>query len=241
MTPETLLPGGAPTLALAGVALVGIIIALSRFLPPYLELEATQAAEQADGPVASFAAAKASIPLATGGAWRADDSVLAFGGALLVSGCFVIAGATVGALLMAYFALSQLVLGQLSRRHFLLPDLLTLPLAGIGLAAAAFGLSLPAEEAILGMLGGAALVQLPRWAYVYWRAKEGFALGSVKQWAAIGAWLGFERTLYCFVGAFVLGVLVALVKIVRQRGQITGPVSFGDLSALAALVGLFWH
>jgi len=44
MTPETLLPGGAPTLALAGVALVGIIIALSRFLPPYLELEATQAA-----------------------------------------------------------------------------------------------------------------------------------------------------------------------------------------------------
>ncbi len=126
-----------------------------------------------------------------------------------------------------------LVLSAIDLEHFLLPDVLTLPLVAAGLAATA----LFAPEAFwfhgMAALAGYGALWLIAWGYRQWRGRDGLGMGDAKLFAAAGAWIGpLALPSVLYLGAFS-GLLAALG--LRLAGRELGPataIPFGPFLAL---------
>ncbi len=105
-----------------------------------------------------------------------------------------------------------LALALIDRRAFLLPDVLTLPLLALGLAATAVldTEALPAHLAGAG-LGWLAFTLLAA-GYRALRGREGLGGGDAKLLAAGGAWLGWPALPAIMFGAAVLGLAEVLMR-----------------------------
>jgi leader peptidase (prepilin peptidase)/N-methyltransferase len=142
------------------------------------------------------------------------------------------------ALLMALITLTDL-------RHFIIPDVLSLPAVPLGVLANiavfhaddwAAGLG----ESVIGAVLAAGTFYLLRAGYFRLRGAEGLGLGDVKLAAVAGAWLGPPLLApACFVAA--LGGLVAVLVMAILPGRkisATDHIPFGSFIAPAIL--LFW-
>jgi leader peptidase (prepilin peptidase)/N-methyltransferase len=116
----------------------------------------------------------------------------------------------------------------------LLPDLLTLPLVLVGLAATwARDPSDVTDHAIAAAAGYAAL-QLLALGYRRLRGREGIGAGDAKLLAAIGAWTGLAALPWVIMGGALAGLVLAGVLLLR--GQDVGggtALPFGTCLALA--------
>jgi leader peptidase (prepilin peptidase)/N-methyltransferase len=106
-------------------------------------------------------------------------------------------------------------LSAIDLKHYQLPDAITYPLVGLGLAVAAWFETMPvwysAASAALGFIALAGLGRL----YFYVRGRAGLGLGDAKLLAASGAWLGADplpTVLLWATGAAIACVLVAAVR-----------------------------
>lgn len=133
-----------------------------------------------------------------------------------------------------------LALAAIDARTLCLPDFLTVPLAGMGLAitALAWPDALPAHLAG-ALLGFAALASL-RALHARWRGQEGLGLGDAKLAAAAGAWLSWEA----LPGVVLVAAGLALV-LVGLRSLLSGAppaalqrLAFGPYLCLA--IWLSW-
>lgn len=110
-----------------------------------------------------------------------------------------------------------LALSVIDWRAFLLPDSLTVPLAGAGLLVT-YGV---ARDLLLdhvlaagaGLLGTIALA----FAYRHLRGREGLGLGDAKLLAALGAWLGLEGLPAVLLYGALLGLAYVLATALRGR------------------------
>ncbi len=127
-----------------------------------------------------------------------------------------------------------LALAVIDAKHFILPDVLTLPLIPAGLAVAWWldpadllegQLLHHALGAALGFLGFAGLA----WAYRKSRGREGLGLGDAKLLAAAGAWLSWTGLGSVLLWAAPIALVVSLAA-----GVIQGTLS-DKLAGRAAL------
>lgn len=104
-------------------------------------------------------------------------------------------------------------------RHFLLPDVLTLPLLLAGLAIS-FWIT-PSE--IYNAAAGAAIGYLSlasvEIAYRALRHREGLGRGDAKLMAAAGAWVGWQHLPQVIVGAAIAGIFTALISYARRKDR----------------------
>lgn len=136
---------------------------------------------------------------------------------------------------------SLLALAAIDLRHYLLPDLLTLPLmpAGLAVAWALDPALLPAHA--LGALVGFGAFAVIGHLYRRLRGRHGLGLGDAKLLAAAGAWLGWAA----LPSVVVIGAALALAFALAQalggaKLALTGKLAFGPHLALAFwLVWLF--
>jgi leader peptidase (prepilin peptidase) / N-methyltransferase len=148
--------------------------------------------------------------------------------ALVVSGWLLLVSCMLGWTLLMLAAIDQ--------RHFLLPDILTLPLIPAGLLVA-FALD-PAlvTSHLVGALAGFAAFAAIAFVYKRLRRREGLGLGDAKLLAAAGAWLGWQALPGVVVIAAVCALAVALARAVMgDRLSATTKIAFGSYLALA-----FW-
>jgi leader peptidase (prepilin peptidase) / N-methyltransferase len=148
--------------------------------------------------------------------------------ALVVSGWLLLVSCMLGWTLLTLAAIDQ--------RHFLLPDILTLPLIPAGLLVA-FALD-PAlvVSHLVGALAGFAAFAAIAFVYRRLRRREGLGLGDAKLLAAAGAWLGWQALPGLVVIAAVCALAVALARAVTgDRLSATTRIAFGSYLALA-----FW-
>lgn len=119
---------------------------------------------------------------------------------------------------------------------FRLPDVLTLPLLGIGLLGAfLIPGNLSGWESVLSSLGAGGVFWII--ARVY---PQGMGLGDVKLVAAMGAYLGFPSIfLAIFIGSF-MGALVGIFLLFAGRKRFGQQIPFGPYLALGAIFALFW-
>ena len=116
-----------------------------------------------------------------------------------------------------------------------LPDLLTLPLIALGLAAAWAGFGPPLVDRAAGAAIGWLVLALIAFAYRRLRGREGLGGGDPKLFAAIGAWLGAWQLPFVLLGAGLAGL--AAVLLMRLRGEsveATTRLPLGTLMAVAA-------
>ena len=134
-----------------------------------------------------------------------------------------------------------LALAAIDLRHYLLPDVLTLPLIPAGLAVAwAVDPALLPHHLLGALLGFAAFAVIGQ-VYRRLRGRHGLGLGDAKLLAAAGAWLGWAALPSVVVIAAALALAFALAQ--AQGGAklaLTGRLAFGPHLALAFwLVWLF--
>jgi len=124
----------------------------------------------------------------------------------------------------------------------LLPDRITLPLAGAGLFANAewLGPSLfvSPTQAILGYVFGFLALWIVYILFKLVTGKEGMGYGDFKLLAALGAWLGpVQLPLIILLSSLVGAIIGIALLIVRRANQ---PFAFGPYIAVAGWISLLW-
>ncbi len=121
--------------------------------------------------------------------------------------------------------------------HLILPDLLTLPLVVVGLAATVV---LDPDETTAHAIGAAAgygVFRLLAWAYQAVRRREGLGQGDAKLLATAGAWLGWEQLAEVVLFAAVLGIAWASARAWRSGYEANAQkLPFGTFIAVALWV-----
>jgi prepilin signal peptidase PulO-like enzyme (type II secretory pathway) len=134
---------------------------------------------------------------------------------------------------------SLLALGWIDWHALRLPDALTLPLLGVGLAVA--WLDSPAQfyDGLIGAIAGYAALVLLGFLYRLLRHRDGLGRGDAKLLAAGGAWLGWPALPAIVLLAALLGLLLALLQ--RLRGaRLTAMTAIPFGPPLAAAIWLIW-
>lgn len=134
-----------------------------------------------------------------------------------------------------FFGWTLLALALLDWRHLWLPDLLTLPLLGIGIAVAGTGYGIAARDGIIGAAAGYTGLAAVGASYRAIRGRIGVGGGDPKLLAALGAWLGWQSLPILLLLASSLGLALAAWRLARG-GRVTAATSvpLGTLMAAAA-------
>jgi leader peptidase (prepilin peptidase)/N-methyltransferase len=152
----------------------------------------------------------------------------------------------VTAALSAYLFFTMALITVVDARHFIIPDLLSLPAIPIGVAASA--VVLPDQDWLAGtssglagaLIGGGAFYLL-RATYFRVRHVEGLGLGDVKLAAVAGAWLGPAALAPACLAATLSAIAALLLNAAVSGRRALHPrrtVPFGTFIAPAILV--FW-
>ena len=170
--------------------------------------------------------------------------------ALFYLAVFQRTGLTIGFVPVAALVSMTIVLIYIDLDIQILPDVIDLPGAAIGLAlgAAHFGalypdlfLSSTLLESVAGAAAGAGVLLVIGLAYKLVRKIEGMGLGDVKLMAMFGAMMGWEPLFPLLLLASLTGALVGVLLMIRsgkQMAQLALP--FGVFLGIAALVMLFF-
>lgn len=146
-------------------------------------------------------------------------------------------GWTASALLAAIAALMLVALAFIDLETGFLPDALTIPLAGLGLAANAFGAFASRTDALLGAAAGF----LAFWAigaiYRQIRKRDGLGLGDAKLLAAIGAWTGW---IYLPLVVLVAAAATLLVVLARRGAKPDEAAPFGPGLCAAGFTAIYF-
>jgi leader peptidase (prepilin peptidase)/N-methyltransferase len=133
------------------------------------------------------------------------------------------------------FASALIALFAIDLEHHLLPNAITLPGIGVGLA---FSLLLPpgVQAAMLGALLGGGVLWLIGEVYFRIAGQEGMGGGDVKMLAMIGAFLGWKLVLVTLVFSSIAGSVIGLLVLATKRGGMKYALPYGTFLALGGLV-----
>jgi len=125
-------------------------------------------------------------------------------------------------------------LAWIDLREYRLPDILTLPLIGLGLLQA-WALDLGWLGSVIGAaLGYLAFVGI-QIAYRRLRGKDGLGRGDAKLLAAGGAWCGWAGLPFIVLIGSGMGLIALVFPSMRRKAQ-DGAVPFGPFLALGILL-----
>ncbi|MGC1301079.1 MAG: A24 family peptidase [Caulobacteraceae bacterium] len=128
-----------------------------------------------------------------------------------------------------------LTLALVDVRTLRLPDVITLPLIGAGILAAAIG-GVDAAARCIGAAAGFLALSGLAFGFRRLRGRDGIGMGDAKLLAAAGAWLGWRALPWMVLTACGAAfVWVAVRRLLRGRETLTQPLPFGAPLALA-----FW-
>ena len=159
--------------------------------------------------------------------------------AVLFVACLLTFGWRLQAVAAAVFCALILALALIDLEHLILPDKLTLPGIGVGLALQPWIDGVSLLDAVVGALVGAGLLILLINVWYWLREEEGMGLGDVNLLALIGAFLGWQGVLLALFGGALAGALVGLSLLATRKLELTSKLPFGTFLAVGALVALF--
>ncbi|AAZ17936.1 type 4 prepilin peptidase 1, Aspartic peptidase, MEROPS family A24A [Psychrobacter arcticus 273-4] len=120
----------------------------------------------------------------------------------------------------------------------LLPDRLTFPLAGLGLAVNSQGWFVSPTQSIWGLLLGFLSLWIVVKIFYLITKKHGMGQGDFKLLAVLGAWLGPVMLPLVILLSSLLGSIVGLI-LIKKQGE-SKPFAFGPYIAIAGIVALLY-
>jgi leader peptidase (prepilin peptidase)/N-methyltransferase len=131
-----------------------------------------------------------------------------------------------------------LTLAVLDKRHFWLPDALTLPLAFLGFTIGLWTTDVAMVDRVIGAVAGYGALLAVTVGYRLLRGRDGLGLGDAKLLGALGAWFGWQALPFILLLAASLGLIAVLAAMALGRA-VNGAtrVPLGTFLALAAVPG----
>jgi leader peptidase (prepilin peptidase) / N-methyltransferase len=130
---------------------------------------------------------------------------------------------------------------------FLLPDQITLPLLWAGLLLSVLqpvwapdAPPMTPVDSIIGAAAGYLSLWSVFWLFLLIRKKEGMGYGDFKLFAAFGAWFGWKVLLPIILFASLLGSVVGIWMLYRQRKGLETQIPFGPYLAAGGWLALFF-
>lgn len=137
---------------------------------------------------------------------------------------------------LCFFVDALVVLAVIDHRHFILPDVITMPLIWAGMLWNSSGNGIiTLSQSLYGAVSGYLSLWLTYWLYLIARKREGLGYGDFKLCAAMGAWLGLGSINFIMLTGSVLGIVVW--KFRRSNGT-NDIIPFGPSLCCAALIYL---
>lgn len=156
--------------------------------------------------------------------------------ALLALGVF---GPTTDALFAACALFLLLAIAEIDRRTGWIPDVLSQPLIWLGLVANLGGRFAPLPDAVIGAAAGYLAFAAVAAGYRIVRGKEGLGDGDAVLLAGVGAWTGWAALPSVVLAAAALGLVFALVLLLRRgRSVLSEATPFGPALAAAGAAAL---
>jgi leader peptidase (prepilin peptidase) / N-methyltransferase len=140
--------------------------------------------------------------------------------------------------------------------HWILPDKITLPGIGIGLAATTLeawldpstGLHAPAWQALalsfggglIGVVVGGGILYLVAWGYKAYSGIDGLGGGDIKFLAMVGAFLGVRGALATLILGSLLGSMLGIFLITLRGKKAGTAIQFGPFLALGSAAAFFF-
>jgi len=149
-------------------------------------------------------------------------------------------GVTPRSLLVMGFLTAFLVLALIDLEHQLLPDAITFPGVGLGIAGSLLpGSTVPLASSVVAAAAGyavfAAIARLGRWYY----GEEALGAGDWKLVAMIGALLGVLGLVTAVFLGSLAGAIVGITLLGRGRATGRTRIPFGSFLALGAVLTVF--
>lgn len=177
--------------------------------------------------------------------------------------CAMTWGLTPAAFLNSLFLAAIIVLIFTDYHHQILPDVLTLPGAILGLVLSPFQsqeyyrdslsynlaslVSLSHTDAVLpwvsssvGALIGGGMLFLVAIAYQALRKRQGLGMGDVKMMAMVGAFLGWRLAFLTIFAGSLLGSIAGITLVLFGGRTLQTKLPFGIFLGAAAAASLFW-
>jgi len=125
--------------------------------------------------------------------------------------------------------------------HQIIPDVISLPGIVIGFACSFVNPVVTWQQAGLGLLiGGGALYAVAAGYYLFTK-REGMGGGDIKLLAMIGAFLGWQSLPFVIFGSSVLGAIVGLGAMAKQKKGGKTMIPYGPFLSAAALLYMFFR
>ena len=123
--------------------------------------------------------------------------------------------------------------------HMILPDVFTLSGIVIGLVGAALNPERQVLDAVIGVLAGGGFLWAVSAIYFALRQQEGMGGGDIKLLAWIGALLGWTSVPFVILSSSLIGTLVGVVVMAKNKSDMQTAIPFGPYLALGALLFIF--
>jgi len=139
------------------------------------------------------------------------------------------------------FTVAMVAVFWIDLDHMIIPDVITLNGAAIGVAVVTAGLvpGLIWKDSFIGLILGGLILYIPAVAYERIRGVEGLGGGDIKLLAMIGAFTGPYGVIFVLFFASFIGSLVALAGIALKRTASSAPIPFGPFLTAAAVLYVF--
>ncbi len=139
------------------------------------------------------------------------------------------------------FCAALLVIIFIDIHHQIIPDVITLPGIAIGFIGAFFYPIISWQQSALGILLGGGILYGIAFAYYLLAKRDGMGGGDIKLLAMIGAFLGWQSLLFIIFTGSLLGSVIGIGTMVKQKKGGRTRIPFGPFLSIAALCWLFFQ
>ncbi|MBU0680869.1 MAG: prepilin peptidase [Proteobacteria bacterium] len=138
------------------------------------------------------------------------------------------------------FAAALLVIIVIDLYHQIIPDRISLPGIVLGFAASFLLPGLHWQDSLLGLVIGGGIFYTIALAYYLITKRQGMGGGDIKLLAMIGAFQGWQALPFVIFCSSLLGTIVGLAAMVKQKKGGQTRIPYGPFLAVASLLYLFF-
>ncbi|MGW8288129.1 MAG: prepilin peptidase [Desulfobulbales bacterium] len=125
--------------------------------------------------------------------------------------------------------------------HKIIPDSISLPGIVIGFACSFINPIVTWQQSGLGLLIGGGVLYAVAAGYYLFTKREGMGGGDIKLLAMIGGFLGWQSLPFVVFGSSILGALVGIGAMTKQKKGGKTMIPYGPFLSIAALLYMFYR
>ncbi|NOQ67545.1 MAG: prepilin peptidase [Desulfobacterales bacterium] len=150
-------------------------------------------------------------------------------------------GFTYGLPIYFAFTAALLVVIVIDFYHKIIPDVISLPGIVIGFACSFINPVITWQQSGIGLLVGGGSLYAVAAGYYLFTKREGMGGGDIKLLAMIGAFLGWQSLPFVVFGSSILGAVVGIGTMVKQKKGGKTMIPYGPFLSTAALLYMFYR